>query len=398
MLEIIITWMYMLFVCGVTGFGIWKFISKFVPIPKATPISSLTTGIVSISIYVQLFSVVYKIALVAQVVVIAYDLLILFIYRKELFEEYRNVFHKYLSWRGAFYLAVVLFFAFFTSRGVFHTDTNIYHAANIRIYEEVGLIKGMANLQWNFGYNSAYLGFASFFSFGWLLSAPVHATTGFLEIVYGGYAVLYLSGFKRHKYHVADACAAGTWIYILVIITYSMSPATDYAAMLMALYAITRWFVLAEKIRLLKNDGSEHDELIKHESVYEYALLCVLMVFILTVKISAGVMVLVVLYPLVLLIRRKDIKSIGVFLLLGIITLFPYLLRNYYISGWLIYPFEGIDIFNPDWKVPLETLQRDAALIKTYGRGLCDAELIDTHLRSGSLSGRTAFRHMREIS
>lgn len=69
----------MLFVCGVTGFGIWKFVSRFVPIPKATPISSLTTGIVSISIYVQLFSVVYKIALAAQVVVIAYDLLILFI-------------------------------------------------------------------------------------------------------------------------------------------------------------------------------------------------------------------------------------------------------------------------------------------------------------------------------
>ena len=86
----------------------------------------------------------------------------------------------------------MLFFAFFTSRGEFRTDTNIYHAANIQIYEEIGLIRGMTNLQWNFGYNSASLAFEVFFSFGWLLPHPIHVSTGFLELVFGIYACHYL--------------------------------------------------------------------------------------------------------------------------------------------------------------------------------------------------------------
>jgi hypothetical protein len=40
-------------------------------------------------------------------------------------------------------------------------------------------------------------------------------------------------------------------------------------------------------------------------------------------------------------------------LVIGFIVFIPYLLRNYYLSGYLIYPFPSIDIFNVDWKIPL---------------------------------------------
>lgn len=59
----------------------------------------------------------------------------------------------------------------FTSRGEFHTDTNIYHAAAIRIYEEYGLVKGIGNLQLHYAYNSSCLAFASIFSMKWLLGS-----------------------------------------------------------------------------------------------------------------------------------------------------------------------------------------------------------------------------------
>ena len=34
------------------------------------------------------------------------------------------------------------------------------------------------------------------------------------------------------------------------------------------------------------------------------------------------------------------------------IIILPWLIRNYYLSGYLIFPFPNLDIFNPDWKMP----------------------------------------------
>ena len=92
------------------------------------------------------------------------------------------------SAEGAFYLLFTLVIAFYTSRGTFHTDTAIYHAQAIRIAEEYGLIKGVANLQLHFGYDSAYLVFCALFTFSWILPVALHTTTGFLELIVSLYA------------------------------------------------------------------------------------------------------------------------------------------------------------------------------------------------------------------
>jgi len=89
---------------------------------------------------------------------------------------------------GVFLGCFILLIAFFTSRGEFHTDTNIYHAAAIRLYEEYGVLKGAGNLQLHYAYNSAYLAFASIFSLRWLFGQSIHTTTGFLEVIMCLYA------------------------------------------------------------------------------------------------------------------------------------------------------------------------------------------------------------------
>lgn len=57
--------------------------------------------------------------------------------------------------------------------------------------------------------------------------------------------------------------------------------------------------------------------------------------------------------------------------------LLPFFIRNYLISGWLLYPFDGIDLFNPVWKIPEEYLLVDAGQIKVWGRCLYDIAKID---------------------
>ncbi|MBO5281932.1 MAG: hypothetical protein J6B43_02210, partial [Lachnospiraceae bacterium] len=59
-----------------------------------------------------------------------------------------------------------------------------------------------------------------------------------------------------------------------------------------------------------------------------------------------------------------------------------------------LYPFPALDLFSVDWKMPAELIEVDAAQIKTWGRALYNASLVDVPMRewfpgwfSGTLSG-----------
>ena len=65
-------------------------------------------------------------------------------------------------------------------------------------------------------------------------------------------------------------------------------------------------------------------------------------------------------------------KALGLSVLLAFIIVVPFLIRNVIISGWLVYPFTSVDLFNVAWKIPKGLADYDAKEIKTYGRGFTD--------------------------
>ncbi len=382
MAAVVMSWIYMTLVCGCIGGGVIALLFRAAGIKtaylksgaKATGVGvagswveklSLThclmAGIVAITVYVEIFSLFGKTGAVCHILMLlaagAFGIAGRKIFLKE-WEKYKKIL---FSWEGFFYAGILLLIAFFTSRGNFHTDTNIYHAQMIRLYEEYGLIKGMGNLQLHFAYNSAYLAFASVFSLRWLLGQSLHTTTGFVEAVMCLYAFHGLKDFKRHRRHTGDMMRVGILLYTLVIVTGSMSPATDYATMFLVLFVITEWC----------------DNLEKGGSVAVYSLLSILAVFVVTLKFSACLLVLIVIYPAVILVKEKRWREIGVYFSCGCLILFPFLMRNFLISGWLLYPFNGIDLFTVEWKIPEEYLLMDANQIKVWGRCLYDVEKIN---------------------
>ena len=94
-------------------------------------------------------------------------------------------------------------------------------------------------------------------------------------------------------------------------------------------------------------------------------------------KFSACLIVLLAIYPAVCLLRDRQWKTIVFFLLSGILVVCPFLIRNFLISGWLLYPFDKIDLFHVAWKIPREYLVEDSARIKVWGRCLYDVELLN---------------------
>lgn len=80
-----------------------------------------------------------------------------------------------------------------------------------------------------------------------------------------------------------------------------------------------------------------------------YACLCLLGVYAVSVKLSAAMKVLLTIMPAVGLIRKKEWKDVIKYIVIGIVIILPFLIRNVIISGYLIYPYPEIDLFNADW-------------------------------------------------
>lgn len=358
MLSVIVSWIYIFGICMLVGIGaLGLFHSK-----RFSLIHYLVAGVVGVTVYVEFFSIFAGIGACAHGILLAAALAVGVIQRHKVMLLCRKYCSRLCFWEGFFYVCFVMLIAFFTSRGEFHTDTNIYHAAAIRIYEEYGLVKGIGNLQLHYAYNSSYLAFASIFSFKWLLGQSLHTTTGFLEAVMCLYAFHGLRDFIRHKNHVTDMMRSGILLYTLVNVTYSMSPATDYAAMYFALFIITAW---CENLFERQND------------LTVYSLLSVAAIFTATLKFSSCLLAMVTIYPACRLIREKRWKEISAYLLCGGVILCPFFIRNYYVSGWLLYPFDQIDLFRTAWKIPKEYLLHDANQIKAWGRCLCDVDKVE---------------------
>ncbi len=387
MLEVLPSWILIFLTAFGVGEGISLLLHKRLP---ASPVLSsgicarLVAGLAVLTVYSEYFSLFAGVGAVCHLIVVAILILALVRSRalRDSYRETLSFFCKTLkSHTGLVLLAIVLILAFYTSRGTFHTDTGIYHAAAIRFIEKYGVIRGLANLQLHYGYNSAYLVLCAFFSYAWLPgiganaggTLAIHTLTGFAACFASLYCAYHLRFWRAHRLHLADAARIALLLYVLTNACGLMSPATDYGTLLFSHLLLCLWFDVVEE----KGEG----EKAKREKDASYGYLSVLALFLVSMKLSAAAMVLLMLYPLVRLIRTKRGKAIAAFLLMGLVSFVPFLVRNFLLSGWLFYPFESIDLFSVPWKVPVSYSLVDSAQIKVWGRCLYDITKADLPMR-----------------
>jgi len=93
-----------------------------------------------------------------------------------------------------------------------------------------------------------------------------------------------------------------------------------------------------------------------------------LSVFAITVKISSLVIFLLPLYILMKTRNKNLYKSYFLTFSLALLFIVPFVLRNLFLSGYLLYPVPYIDIFSFDWKIPIEKVEHMKSLIFSYSK------------------------------
>ncbi len=365
MLSCLLIWLYMLFTCYVTGFACLKVISGKEAFQFRKETSYLYAGIGVVTVYSQLFSIFWKVGLMANILLLFICGVCVLVYRKDIWDNLRTFRLTVTPVKAAVIIVLLLVFAYGASTGIIHYDTGLYHAQSIRWIEEYGVVPGLGNLHSRLAYNSASFCLSALYSMSFLGGQSYHCCAGFLAFLLALVCTEAITGNRPQKPLLSDFARIISVYYLLMIFDEMVSPASDYFMVLLVFYIVIRWLELTER---------------KEGSYLPYALLCVLCVVVLTVKLSGALILLLVFKPAVMMIREKKIKKIGKFLGLGILTVAPFLARNVILSGWLIYPFTFLDLFSFDFKIPKGMADYDAKEIQVWGRGFRDVERYDDSL------------------
>lgn len=317
----------------------------------------ILSGLCVLTVYAQMFSLFYKVGGIAVGILAAICLVIALILRKDIVTYIRMNTKTIRSWQVV--LAAVLFVLVLalTVRGVAHYDTDLYHAQSIRWIEEFGVVKGLGNLHNRFAYNSAFFCLQALFSFKFVLNRSLHTMNGFVVAILVVWAATSLNIFHKRKIVTSDLFKLCQIFYIVFTeaVYVISSPGSDILALSLVLYIGAKWCELFEN---------------SNESLEDHGILCLLAVWAATVKLSAGALVFLAVYPAVKLIRGRQWKLTGVLIGSGLLILLPFLVRNIVISGYLVYPYASIDVFSVDWKMAESVVQDDAREIAAWGRGM----------------------------
>lgn len=363
MLSVLCSFLYIGITAWCLGFGVKLLVKKFFGYEMEETTGILYAGLGMATVYAGIYSLFDGVSRNANIGLIFLCILILFLGKKEASDYWQKKKVNLSKGKLFFLILFTLLFSYGTSRGYLHFDSGLYHAQAIRWIEEYGVVPGLANLHCRLAYNSSAFVLTALYSMKFLVNQSLHTVAGFMALVLCMKGLEVVQVFKRKKVLVSDFVKVAMLFYISIIFTEMVSPASDYFAMLFLFYIVLTWTELEEK---------------KENNITPYGMLCVLLAVTVTIKLSAAIMLLLVLKPAVVLLKEKRYAQIGIYLFLGILAVFPYLARNVILSGWLVYPFPAIDLFSFDWKIPIGEVQYDAEEIKVYAKGMTDVLLKDT--------------------
>lgn len=364
MVLTVISWTVMFIVFWGIGIGISKLISRLYKYDITSMHGILMLGIVFCTVYAEAFSIFYRIRTEAFVILCfimlaflvyaggeAYDIICL--YRKNIIAGKS----KYIC-LAALLLGLLVLASYFSSRAPVGFDALNYHIPDIRWLEEYGAVKGIGNLSPWLAYNSSFHCLQALFSFVWLGGTSMHSMNGFIWLFGVMYAAATFFVFSERNFGLSDVLRV---IFIKIMFGCLLlglneplaAPGTDLMPMCLVGYLLIEWCSF--------NESEEKSEI-------PYGLLSILGFFAASVKLSAAILFIMVLRPLIgLAVKRKSIY-IYRFVLIGAIVIIPYLIRSIILSGYLVYPVAGLDLFNFDWEMPKSVVVTDNTWIKMFAR------------------------------
>ena len=304
---------------------------------------SIVCGYIVCTIYAMIVSVFMRVSIEANIILIILTVFAGVISSRHLHYLFRNIINLDKTEKIIIVLLIFLVFGFMlTISGtpilIFSSgDTGYYHAQAVHWIEAYGLVPGLANLNLRFGVNNSNFCLAALFGMYDVLGVSLRGTGTYLYGVYFIKILYDLFHIKEHRYYVGDAVGILSLIYFLYRSVFADAYIPDILVTFMTFIAIIAYCELVNK---------------NEKEIFYFGLVCLIIIFSATIKLNAAPLGVSVIIMIALLIKQKKYNDIYKYVLLGLLIVVPWLVRNILISGYLLFPITSIDLFDFDWKVP----------------------------------------------
>lgn len=236
-----------------------------------------------------------------------------------------------------------------------NADEAGYHIPLIRWIEDYSIVPGIANIEDRMGFNPGIYMSNAFFSMRWLFTEGLYDLNSFLFFIFGTF---FLSGFERFvKKDFSYIYSDITQIVALIFLFRAYLTSVD--ADFIYIYGIMYILILV----LQKIESST----LSQPSVH-IAMIFLLFTFIFTNKFSVILLSPIILWILWETNAKQNFRFVFTIVAVCTFILSSWILRNYFISGYLIYPLYFIDVFNVDWKVPIELTKGQYFYVSEYAK------------------------------
>jgi hypothetical protein len=235
-----------------------------------------------------------------------------------------------------------------------YMDSGLYHVQSIKWIKEYPVIPGLGNLHGRFAFNSHFFISSALSSFSFIhdgksiLIHPLNASCIIVMVFHVLFQLKKSIAEKNQSNFIFNLT-----ILILTFLLYPSwiyAPSPDIISAVIVISVLTYFFQRSVFSKL------------------DFTILTLLVFFGISVKLSNAFLAFVFIPMLMNANFKIGVKEILSISAIGILIFTPFFIRNYYLSGYLVYPLGAIDIFTVDWKVPLNSIVKENELIKWWSR------------------------------
>ena len=223
-------------------------------------------------------------------------------------------------------------------------DEGAYHLPLIRMWEQQGLVAGIANLNGHYGLHSVWHLLSAFTNPDFIPGmASEMSLNGLLAALLALFAGSRLQELLQYSSRFRLSSLAAVFLPALLFRNLLSSPSTDIPAI------AGSWFFF-----LLWLEAMEKGEPLRHR----WDLFLVLPVWIVTVKSSTAGLLTVCLFFLLALRRNKENRALVFSLSAALLAGGIWVLQNWLISGYAVFPLGITALGSPPWQVTAECIQK----------------------------------------
>lgn len=358
MIFLAIKFIYILISSYVIGYGLLQFAKGRIYISRQEWHPSLIclAGISAITAFVSALCLVFRINIEANAIILITVAALVYFHIDAFSGTIRRIVHSLAETSAStrvIIVSVVIFTLFLSVQQTINTDELGYYVPFISWTNRFPVVAGLANLESRIGFNSNWHVYAALFNWPVANGATSSHVNGALYLI--TFCFLYKRNFAYDLAKLSDVLRVVCLIAMNLPwqLPFSInSPSAD----LVVIYVTWMLFILA----------AEHTEKDFGEREPTGAITLILSIFLITIKLSAAPALVFAVYVIAKAAGQHRARLFRLGAIASLVFLLPWFTRTVILTGYLVYPFSSIDVFQFDWKVPKAVVENAADWIKQF--------------------------------